>query len=74
MTDKGVLRSGQRIKAGDVEGTITSGTFSPTLGHSIAMARVNGPVGDTVEVEMRKKWVTVSVVKPSFVRNGKSQL
>jgi aminomethyltransferase len=74
MTDKGVLRSGQKIKAGDVEGTITSGTFSPTLGHSIAMARVNGPVGDTVEVEMRKKWVTVSVVKPSFVRNGKSQL
>ena len=37
------------------------------------MARMSAPVGDTVEVEMRKKWVTVKVVKPSFVRNGKSQ-
>ena len=43
----------------------------PTLGHSIAMARVPSDVGETVEVEMRKKWVTVKVVKPSFVRNGK---
>jgi len=74
MTDKGVLRGGQKIKAGDIEGVITSGTFSPTLGHSVAMARVSAPVGDTVEVEMRKKWVTVKVVKPSFVRNGQSQL
>ena len=31
-------------------------------------------VGETVQVEMRKKWVTVKVVKPSFVRNGKSVL
>ncbi len=74
MTDKGVLRAGQKVKAGDVEGVITSGTFSPTLGHSVAMARMSAAVGDTVEVEMRKKWVTVKVVKPCFVRNGKSQL
>jgi aminomethyltransferase len=38
------------------------------------MARVPASVGATVEVEMRKKWVTVNVVKPSFVRNGKSTL
>lgn len=74
MTDKGVLRAGQKVKVEGGEGVITSGTFSPTLGHSIAMARVPKPVGDTAEVEMRKKWVTVSVVKPSFVRNGKSVL
>ena len=74
MTDKGDLRAGQKVKAGDVEGVITSGTFSPTLGHSVAMARMSAAVGDTVEVEMRKKWVTVKVVKPCFVRNGKSQL
>lgn len=78
LKDKGVLRSGLKVKTSDGEGFITSGTFSPTLGHSIAMARVpsgNGSaIGATVEVEMRKKWVTVDVVKPSFVRNGKSVL
>lgn len=74
MTEKGVLRAGQNIRCESGNGVITSGTFSPTLGHSIAMARVPKTVGNTVEVEMRKKWVTVSVVKPSFVRNGKSVL
>ena len=74
MTEKGVLRAGQNVRCEAGTGVITSGTFSPTLGHSIAMARVPSTVGDSVEVEMRKKWVTVSVVKPSFVRNGKSVL
>ena len=74
MTEKGVLRAGQKVQVEGGEGVITSGTFSPTLGHSIAMARVPNTVGDTAEVEMRKKWVTVKVVKPSFVRNGKSVL
>lgn len=74
MNEKGVLRAGQTIRCEAGDGIITSGTFSPTLGHSIAMARVPAGVGETVEVEMRKKWVTVSVVKPSFVRNGKSVL
>jgi aminomethyltransferase len=74
MTEKGVLRAGQKVTVEGGEGVITSGTFSPTLGHSVAMARVSNTVGDTAEVEMRKKWVTVKVVKPSFVRNGKSVL
>jgi len=74
MTEKGVLRGGQKVLVDGIEGVITSGTFSPTLGHSIALARVPASVGATVEVEMRKKWVTVNVVKPSFVRNGKSIL
>ncbi|MDF2176865.1 glycine cleavage system aminomethyltransferase GcvT [Aliiglaciecola sp. CAU 1673] len=71
MEEKGVLRSGLTVKTSAGEGVITSGTFSPTLGYSIAMARVPAGTGDTAEVEMRKKWVTVKVVKPSFVRNGK---
>ncbi|MBU3018420.1 glycine cleavage system aminomethyltransferase GcvT [Paraglaciecola agarilytica] len=74
LTEKGVLRHGQAVKVEGGEGVITSGTFSPTLGHSIAMARVPASVGETAQVEMRKKWVTVNVVKPSFVRNGKSVL
>lgn len=71
MQEKGVLRTGLKVLVNGEEGVITSGTFSPTLGHSIAMARVPRSIGETCEVEMRKKSVTVSVIKPSFVRNGK---
>ncbi|MDG1733440.1 MAG: glycine cleavage system aminomethyltransferase GcvT [Thalassotalea sp.] len=73
MEAKGVLRTGLKVITEHGEGVITSGTFSPTLGHSIAMARVPRAVKleDTVEVEMRKKSVAVQVIRPSFVRNGK---
>lgn len=72
MEQKGVLRAGLKVKVEGGEGQITSGTFSPTLGYSIALARVPQPVGETAEVEMRKKMVTVKVVKPGFVRNGQA--
>ncbi|RLV58862.1 glycine cleavage system aminomethyltransferase GcvT [Parashewanella curva] len=76
MEAKGVLRHGMNIffidaDGNEQQGVITSGTFSPTLGHSIAMARVPKGISDTAEVEMRKKRVPVKVVKPCFVRNGK---
>ncbi|TWX72894.1 glycine cleavage system aminomethyltransferase GcvT [Colwellia sp. C1TZA3] len=73
LEEKGVLRSGLKVITEAGEGVITSGTFSPTLGYSIAMARVPRSValGSTIEVEMRKKLVKVHVIKPSFVRNGK---
>ncbi|MBL0711718.1 MAG: glycine cleavage system aminomethyltransferase GcvT [Colwellia sp.] len=73
LTEKGVLRSHQVVVTEFGQGEITSGSFSPTLGHSIALARVPNSVkiGDTVEVEMRKKRVNVQVTKPSFVRHGK---
>ncbi len=78
MKDKGVLRAGLKVFTTAGEGVITSGTFSPTLGFSIAMARfpkgADTAPGTKVDVEMRKKRVTVNVVKPSFVRNGKSVL
>ncbi|WP_299595006.1 glycine cleavage system aminomethyltransferase GcvT [uncultured Microbulbifer sp.] len=74
LEDRGVLRAGQEVVVDgtDRRGIITSGTFSPTLGFSIAMARVPVSVGDTAQVEIRKKQIPVRVVKPSFVRNGKS--
>lgn len=72
MTEKGVLRTGLKVIVDGGEGVITSGTFSPTLGVSIALARVPATVGDTAQVEMRKKLVTVKVTKPGFVRHGKA--
>ncbi|WP_341503034.1 glycine cleavage system aminomethyltransferase GcvT [Gallaecimonas sp. GXIMD4217] len=71
MEEKGVLRHGLKVITAAGEGVITSGTFSPTLGHSIALARVPAGDFDTAQVEMRKKLVDVKVVKPAFVRNGK---
>lgn len=73
MTDKGVLRSGYRVFAdGSPVGTITSGIFSPTLGHSIAMARVAHSGIDGLQVEIRNRMCKVEIVRPPFVRNGKS--
>ena len=71
MEQKGVLRHGQRVVVAGGEGVITSGTFSPTLGYSIAMARVPANTADTAEVDIRGKLVSVKVVKPAFVRMGK---
>ncbi|WP_404391402.1 glycine cleavage system aminomethyltransferase GcvT [Pseudoalteromonas phenolica] len=72
LESKGVLRGGSKVIVEGGEGIITSGTFSPTLGFSVALARVPRSTGETAQVEMRKKLVDVKVVKPSFVRNGKS--
>ena len=70
--ERGVLRAHQVVRvAGIGEGEITSGSFSPTLNKSIALARVPAATGDRAEVEIRGKWYPVRVVQPSFVRHGK---
>ncbi len=68
----GVLRRGQRVKFAGNEryGEITSGTFSPTLGHSIALARVPLEAAREALAEVRGKWLSVLVGKPVFVRKG----
>ena len=70
----GVLRAHQVVLTAQGEGEITSGTFSPTLGQSVALARVPAGVqpGDTVQVAVRDKRLDAKVVKPPFVRNGKA--
>jgi len=69
----GVLRAHQRVQTPAGVGEITSGTFSPTMQKSIALARVppGVAVGDRVEVEVRDKLLAARVVKPPFVRNGR---
>jgi aminomethyltransferase len=76
LLDKGVLRSHQKVVTPHGEGEVTSGTFSPTLGFSIAMARVPREVkaGDAVQVDIRGKLLAAQVVKMPFVRNGKSMI
>jgi aminomethyltransferase len=59
----GVLRSHQKIRTDGGEGEITSGTFSPTLGTSIALARLprGTRAGETVEVLVRDKRLAARV-------------
>lgn len=72
LETRGVLRGHQKVSVLNVgEGEITSGTFSPTLGYSIALARVPVATADSAQVEIRGKLHEVKVVKPPFVRNGK---
>lgn len=73
LRERGVLRAEQvvSIEGSNEKGIITSGTFSPSLGYSIALARVPAAIGNQCLVEMRGKQVQVEVVAPNFVRNGK---
>jgi aminomethyltransferase len=72
LDGRGVLRGHQKVVAEAGEGEITSGTFSPSLQKSIALARVPVEIGNTCEVEIRGKLLKASVVKPVFVRDGKA--
>ena len=73
LEERGVLRAHQVVRIANVgEGEITSGSFSPTLSKSIALARVPMATADRAEVEIRGKWYPVRVVKPTFVRQGKA--
>jgi aminomethyltransferase len=69
----GVLRAHQKVQTAHGDGEITSGTFSPTLGRSIALARLpkDVAVGDVVKVAVRDKLLAAKVVKAPFARNGK---
>lgn len=64
-------REGAPVYAGDREiGRVTSGGFSPTLGHPIAMAYLSADfatVGTEVEVEVRKKRLPAKVAALPFV-------
>ena len=48
LAERAVMRSQQRVVTPFGDGEITSGTFSPTLSQSIALARVPADASDTV--------------------------
>ncbi|MBN8481259.1 MAG: glycine cleavage system aminomethyltransferase GcvT [Xanthomonadales bacterium] len=72
MDEKGVLRHGQRVATPNGDGEILSGTFSPTLGKSIAFARVPAGAAGDVRVDIRGREVPVRIVKYPFVRDGQA--
>ena len=82
LTARGVLREGMAVTINqgtdnEQTGIITSGTFSPSLKNSIAIARVPASLSDddNVQIDLRGKgkFVDVRVLSLPFVRNGKQQ-
>ncbi|MBY0545335.1 MAG: glycine cleavage system aminomethyltransferase GcvT [Gammaproteobacteria bacterium] len=72
LEGKGVLRSHQKVRIeGNDSGMTTSGSFSPTLGVGIALARIPVTEATHCEVEIRGQWFPAKIIKPPFVRQGK---
>jgi aminomethyltransferase len=75
LEDRGVLRNHQKVVVDGIgEGEITSGGFSPTIGKSIALARLPAGDYDRAQVEVRGKLLNVRIVKTPFVRNGQIRI
>lgn len=76
LEDRGVLRAHQKVVTVAGDGEITSGSFSPTLGKSVALSRIpvddKNALGETCQVEIRGKLLTARIVKYPFARNGKA--
>ena len=72
LTGKGIMRHDYAVHTDAGEGVVTSGIFSPTLGYSIALARVPKSAKGDCEIEIRRKRVAARLVKPPFVRNGEA--
>jgi aminomethyltransferase len=76
LLERGVLREHMRVVAPGGSGEITSGTFSPTLGFSIALARLprargaDPEPGTDLEVDVRGKLLPARIVGVPFVRHG----
>ncbi len=76
LLERGILRSHLPVETREGAGVITSGSFSPTLQVSIALARLPrlSAAGEEVKVNMRGKWLAARTVQSPFVRHGQSLL
>ncbi|HEY9198908.1 MAG TPA: glycine cleavage system aminomethyltransferase GcvT [Gammaproteobacteria bacterium] len=75
LEGKGVLRNHQPVMTAAGAGEITSGSFSPTLGKSIALARIPAAAGgERCEVDIRGRLEPARLVKLPFVRNGEIKI
>lgn len=70
MVDRGIPRADMAVvRRGRQAGTTTSGTFSPSLGKGIALARVARAAepGDTVQIDVRGRLLGAEIVRTPFV-------
>ncbi len=71
VLERGIMRAGQEVQTGLGNGVITSGTYSPTLGYSIALARVPKLATGDCKIDIRGRLVDGRLVRPPFVRKGR---
>jgi len=73
LRDRGVLRNGLEVRLADGRsGRITSGSFAPTLGLSVALARLPAGKETSASALLRGRELPVEIVRPPFVRHGKA--
>lgn len=72
LLDKGVLRHDQTVWVEKAQvGKITSGSFSPTLKQSIALARIDAKINDGCAVDIRGKHLKAEIIAPPFVKRDR---
>ena len=71
VLERGIMRTGQEVQTGHGNGVVTSGTYSPTLGYSIALARVPKLATGNCKIDIRGRLVDGRMVRPPFVRKGR---
>jgi len=72
--DRCIVRSDQEIffdEKKTKKGIVTSGTYSPTLKKSIALARIVHSDKETCLAEVRGKIFTAAIGQPRFIKEGK---
>ncbi len=72
LNEKAIMRRGNRVISSHGEGVVTSGSFSPTLNCSIALARI--PISEDkkeCQVEVRGKKLNARIIKPPFIKKKK---
>ena len=72
--DKCIVRSNQEIffdEKKSQRGVVTSGTYSPTLKKSIALARIVPSDQEKCFAEVRGKIFTAAIGQPRFIKEGK---
>jgi len=71
LAGKGVVREGYRVVTPQGDGEVTSGGYGPTLGQSIALARLPVETSGDCEIVIRNRHVPARITGYPFVRKGR---
>jgi aminomethyltransferase len=74
LKERAIIRSGHEVYLDaekTIKGIVTSGTYSPTLKQSIALARVPRTNKEICYTEVRGKLLEARIGKPRFIKEGK---
>ncbi len=74
LTERGVPRHGYRIRSSEgSEGEVTSGNMSPVIDQGVGLAYLSPPPGpdESIEVEIRERWVPARQAEPPFHKESK---